>query len=29
VVSQMRLGESAADNLRRLIKREPLQHLVS
>jgi phosphoglycerate dehydrogenase-like enzyme len=29
VVSQMRLGESTADNLRRLIKREPLQHLVS
>jgi phosphoglycerate dehydrogenase-like enzyme len=28
-VSQMRLGESAAANLRRLIEREPLQHLVS
>jgi lactate dehydrogenase-like 2-hydroxyacid dehydrogenase len=29
VASQMRLAESAAANLRRLIKGEPLQHLVS
>jgi phosphoglycerate dehydrogenase-like enzyme len=29
VVSQMRLAESAAGNLRRLINKEPLQHLVS
>jgi phosphoglycerate dehydrogenase-like enzyme len=29
VVSQMRLADSAAANLRRLIKKEPLQHLVS
>jgi phosphoglycerate dehydrogenase-like enzyme len=29
VASQMRLAESAAGNLRRLIKQEPLQHLVS
>jgi phosphoglycerate dehydrogenase-like enzyme len=28
-VSQMRLAESAAGNLRRLINKEPLQHLVS
>jgi phosphoglycerate dehydrogenase-like enzyme len=29
VASQLRLGDSAADNLRRLIKNEPLQHVVS
>jgi phosphoglycerate dehydrogenase-like enzyme len=29
LASQLRLGDSAADNLRRLLKNEPLQHIVS